>query len=111
MTRNVRKTQQRKQQDKTDFEVFTILNDAVAAEYHADSCKAGVITSKIQHDPPLYYVAIARYGNSHVNKQLIVAVKDTSFAAAIRTAADAWLQIVMPPPKEDLKQKLQRVLR
>lgn len=108
MTRNASKTQNKK---LSDFEVFTVLNDAVAAEYHADACKAGVITSKIQHDPPLYYVAIARYHGSHVNKQIIVSTKAETLAGALRTAADAWLNIVMPPPKEDLKQKLKRVLR
>lgn len=93
-----------------DVELFHIFNDAVSAEYWEDSCKAGLITSKIQHDPDMYYVAVARYHNHHTNKQIIVSVREEGFREALRKCAEMWLSQVMTPPKEDLKKKLQNVL-
>ena len=90
----------------TDSELFELLNDAVSAEYWDDICKAGLVTSKIQHEPPMYYVAVARYHDHHTNKQIVVSAKDASFSKALRDCANAWLGKVLPPPKEDLKQKL-----
>ncbi len=88
------------------FELFTRLNDAVSAEYWQDACKAGVITSKISHDPPLYYAAIARYYAHHSNKQLIVTAQSSSLAAALRDVAKEWLAMVRKPPKENLLDRL-----
>lgn len=93
----------------SDFEVFTRLNDAVSAEYWEDLCKAGVITSKIQHEPPMYYVAVARYRAHHTDKQILVSAKDASLSKALRDVAATWVKCVTPPPmppKEELKKFL-----
>ena len=88
----------------SDFELFTLLNDAVAAVYPDDSCKAGVVTSTVRHDPPLYYVSIARYPG-HV-KQVVVKATADSMTKALREATREWLKQVMGPPKEQLLNKL-----
>lgn len=100
----------RRKKKVDDLELFEIFNDAVSAEYWEDTCKAGLITSKIQHDPDMYYVAVARYFHHHSNKQVIVSVKEEGFREALRKCAEQWLSKVMTPPKEDLKRLLKNAL-
>lgn len=90
----------------SDFELFTRLNDAVSAEYWQDSCKAGVVTSKIRHDPPEYYVSIVRYHGYHSEKKVIAKGSARTLREALKLATKEWLTIVLPPPKEDLIERL-----
>lgn len=90
----------------TDFEVFTVLNDAVSAQYWEDACKAGVITSTLSHDPPQYYVAVARYHNHHSHKQIITSATKPTLREALHAVADEWVTKVRTPPKETLLDKL-----
>lgn len=108
--KKARKTGATRMKKPSDFELFTMVNDTVAAEYWEDTVKAGVVTSKIQAEPPLYYAAIARYHNHHTNKQIIASAKASSLRQAIQDVAKNWMAIVSPPPVEDLKQKLKGVL-
>ncbi len=96
----------KKQKKLSDFEVFQSFNDAVSAEYWKDSCKAGLVTSTIGHESPLYYVAVARYPNGQMSKQIITSAKAETLVAALRECSRNWLNIVYPPPAADLKKHL-----
>lgn len=90
----------------SDAQVLETLNDAVSAEYWEDGCKAGLVTSKIQNEPAQYYVAVARYPHGPAQKVIVCSEKADTFSDALRGCAKKWIGIVMPPPKENLKEKL-----
>lgn len=94
----------------SDIDILQMLSEAISAEYWADTCKAGLVISKISHDPPIHYVAVARYHNHHMSKEVIVAESDPNFSKALRQCAVAWLAKVYRPSKEDLKRKLHSTL-
>ena len=90
----------------SDFEIISFLSDAVSAQYWEDPCKAGLIISTLSHDPPSYYVAIARYRAHHSQKEVIISATKPTLREAVHAVANKWVDKVRTPPKERLINRL-----
>lgn len=88
---------------------FISLNDAVGDFYREDKIRAGIVTSSLSIDPPMYYASVCRYSSGN-NRNVVLGMKGPSLLVVLRLLSEEWLKKVRPPPKEDQLSRLEKVL-